>query len=287
MKNLLLNCSLIVIFYSCTPENPTPNPTPTSTIVIPTVTTTAISAITTASASSGGAVTFDGGDTVIAWGVCWSTSVNPTLANSFLQNNEVSGGFSSALSGLTLNTTYYVRAYAINSAGTAYGNQQTFTTNGAIGQVYQGGIIAYIDASGIHGLIEAPNNQSNGTGWGCSGTEISGADALHIGSGNQNTIDIMAGCSEVGIAARLCGDLELGGYSDWFLPSQYELTYLYLNLANSAPIGGAPNGGFAYGKYWSSTETFGSYAVYINFAGGSVLSEMKGYPCNVRAVRAF
>jgi hypothetical protein len=287
-RTLILNTLLIVILLvSCKKEDNTPpTPTPTPTIVIPTVTTTAISAITTSSAISGGAITSDGGNTISAWGVCWSTSASPTLANSFLQNNEISGGFSSILIGLTPNTTYYVRAYATNSAGTAYGNERSFTTTASltIGQSYQGGKIAYIDASGLHGLIVAPSDQSTGASWGCSSTEISGAGGTAFGTGNQNTINIINGCSTAGIAARLCGDLVLGGYSDWYLPSQYELSYLY---QNRVAFGGSPNGGFAYDKYWSSTQTFSAYAVYVNFAGGSALSQIKDYPFYVRAVRSF
>ena len=250
-------------------------------IVIPIVTTTAITSITSTSANSGGTLTYDGGATVSAWGVCWSTSANPTLANSFLQNTVSSGSFSSALSGLTLNTTYYVRAYATNSAGTAYGNELIFTTTNnlfAIGQSYQGGIIAYIDSSGIHGLIAAPSDLGYAP-WGCYGTLISGADGTAIGTGNQNTIDIMTGCNEAGIAARLCGDLVLGGYSDWYLPSKDEIIQLYINRVAI--------GGFA-DNYWSSTED-GSYNAF-HFNGSLSLSgysKANGGNINVRAVRAF
>jgi hypothetical protein len=251
-------------------------------IVIPIVTTTAITSITSTSANSGGTLTYDGGATVSAWGVCWSTFANPTLANSFLQNTVSSGSFSSALSGLTLNTTYYVRAFATNSAGTAYGNEQIFTTTSnlfAIGQSYQGGIVAYIDSSGTHGLIAAPSDLG-GAPWGCSGTEISGADGTAIGTGNQNTIDIMTGCSEAGIAARLCGDLVLGGYSDWYLPSKDELNQLYINRFAI--------GGFASNFYWSSTEYGSSSVLWVqNFNIGAQDYVNKYYNLNVRAVRAF
>ena len=99
--------------------------------VLPTVTTTAASNITDYSATSGGNVTSDGGSAVIARGVCWSTSQNPTLSNSHTSNGTGTGSFTSSLTGLTAETTYYVRAYAINSVDTAYGNQITFTTTGS------------------------------------------------------------------------------------------------------------------------------------------------------------
>ena len=99
--------------------------------VAPTVTTTTASNITSTTATSGGNVTNDGGSAVTARGVCWSTSQNPTLSNSHTTNGSGTGNFTSSLTGLTAGTTYYVRAYAINSVDTAYGSQITFTTTAA------------------------------------------------------------------------------------------------------------------------------------------------------------
>jgi hypothetical protein len=96
--------------------------------VVPTVTTTAITSITGSTASSGGEVTSDGGGTVSIRGVCWNTSTNPTIANDSTKNGTGTGVFTSSLTGLTSGTTYYVRAYAINETGTAYGENQIFTT---------------------------------------------------------------------------------------------------------------------------------------------------------------
>ncbi len=98
-------------------------------ILVPTVSTTAISAITFNTASSGGNVTSDGGASVTARGVCWSTSANPTIALSTKTSDGTgTGSFTSSITGLAPNTLYYVRAYATNSVGTAYGNEVTFTT---------------------------------------------------------------------------------------------------------------------------------------------------------------
>ena len=95
---------------------------------IPTLTTTTISVITAFSARSGGIITSDGGATVTAQGVCWNTSSMPTISNFNTSEVILSGVFTSAITGMNPATTYYVRAYATNSAGTAYGNEISFTT---------------------------------------------------------------------------------------------------------------------------------------------------------------
>ena len=96
--------------------------------VAPTVTTTAISAIDKTTATGGGNVTADGGATVTARGICWSTSQNPTISGNHTTDGTGTGSFTSSMTGLTANTTYYVRAYATNSVGTAYGEEVSFTT---------------------------------------------------------------------------------------------------------------------------------------------------------------
>ena len=100
----------------------------TTLVIVPTVTTNTVSDITAATATCGGTVTATGGASVTARGICWSTSQNPTISNLHTSDGTGVGGFTSSITGLLPNTTYYVRAYATNSAGTAYGTQQSFTT---------------------------------------------------------------------------------------------------------------------------------------------------------------
>ena len=95
---------------------------------LPVITTSAVSAVSTSSAVSGGNITSDGGGPVTARGVCWSTITSPTIANSLTIDGSGIGTFTSSITGIIPNTTYYVRAYSSNSAGTAYGNQISFTT---------------------------------------------------------------------------------------------------------------------------------------------------------------
>ena len=98
-------------------------------ISLATVTTASITNITETTATAGGTVTSDGNAAVTERGVCISTVSNPTTSNTKISAGLGTGAFTCNLTGLQANTTYYVRAYAINSKGTAYGTQVTFTTN--------------------------------------------------------------------------------------------------------------------------------------------------------------
>jgi hypothetical protein len=104
----------------------------TTALVVPTLATTAASAIAITTATSGGSITSDGGSAVTARGVCWNTSAAPTISNSKTSDGTGTGAFTSSLTSLTSATKYYVRAYATNAIGTAYGNEVTFTTTSAV-----------------------------------------------------------------------------------------------------------------------------------------------------------
>jgi hypothetical protein len=149
-----------------------------------------------------------------------------------------------------------------------------------IGDTYAGGIVFYIDGTGSHGLVAASFDQTNRE-WGCQGDLIPGADGTAVGTGAQNTADIVAGCPQSGIAAKICNELSLNGYDDWFLPSRDELNLMYTNLH----VAGL--GGFASYYYWSSTEGDDVYAIMLNFSNGTVSGFDKSTVYNVRAVRSF
>ena len=102
---------------------------------LPTVVTTSATNVTSTSASVGGKVTSDGGTTVTERGVVYSTSSKPTTSNNKKRSGRGTGAYSVELSDLSEGTTYYVRAYAINSKGTAYGEQVSFTTKSSTAKV--------------------------------------------------------------------------------------------------------------------------------------------------------
>lgn len=99
---------------------------------LPTVTTGSVSNITAETATCSGNVTSDGGFAVTANGFCWSTSQYPTISGSHTNNGSGTGSFNGSLTNLEIGTTYYVRAYATNSAGTSYGSQVSFSTGSGL-----------------------------------------------------------------------------------------------------------------------------------------------------------
>jgi len=108
-----------------------------TTLKLSSVATQAISNISTNSVIANGNITGLGIPSPTSYGFCWSTSPNPTTANSKLDKGSISdtGAFSATLTGLGIYTRYYVRAYSINGAGTSYGEQLSFTTKGIVANV--------------------------------------------------------------------------------------------------------------------------------------------------------
>jgi len=118
-----------------------------------------------------------------------------------------------------------------------------------IGDEHQGGIIFYIDSTGEHGLLSSTTDQSDGASWGCIATNFPTAQNIEIGSGKDNTQAIVANCLEENIAAKICTNLVLNGFDDWFLPSINELELMYTYRDS---IGGFNENNFS--TYTSSSE---------------------------------
>ena len=137
----------------------------------PSVTTNGVTALTNISARSGGTVSNDYGKPITARGVVWSTSPNPTVVLSTKTVDSLGvGNFTSTITGLNMNTTYYVKAYATNSAGTFYGNEIVFTT---LNVDITSGLVAYYPFNG--NANDESGNSNNGS---VMGSVISTADRL-------------------------------------------------------------------------------------------------------------
>ena len=190
---------------------------------------------------------------------------------------------------------------ALNGINTALAGKEDrcVITSCVVGDVGPGGgIIFYKDLNRPAGSqyfeVACAGWQNNCDGttadplyeWGCRGKAITGADGTLIGTGEQNTADIVkpvTGCPTAGIAARIADDLVLGGRSDWFLPSIGESILMYTNLYNVSP----PLGGFSCCFYWSSSEGVYDYAWLMMFDDGFQASTTKDFTLYVRPVRAF
>jgi hypothetical protein len=144
-----------------------------------------------------------------------------------------------------------------------------------------GGIVFYTSDGGLHGLEVAPEDQGVVAPWGCFGDEINGADGTAIGTGQQNTSDILDECADANIAAELAAEYVWpNGQTGGFLPSKDELNALY---AQKDVVGG-----FAIVSYWSSTQSDSSDAWLQGF--GQRWLQYYNFKYNtyrVRAVRAF
>jgi hypothetical protein len=227
----------------------------TTTGVTPSLTTTAASSTTINSFTTGGTISNDGGNLVTYRGVCWSTSSNPTINDNRILSGTGTGTFTITLSNLNVATTYYVRSFATNSAGTAYGNERIITTSSLVaGTSYLGGKIAYIFQSGdagyvageTHGFIimnhamgmqAAFGGYNPSTGYSYSGT------SMNFGTGRNNTLLLynMTGNN----TSKYVYNVNYDGYNDWYIPSYNEWIKIGPNWTSL---------GIPYGNYQCSSE---------------------------------
>ena len=252
---------------------------------VPILDTVSVEDITGNTATINAEISNEGSSSVIERGFVWSPNPNPTINNSKLVVGSGIGQFSGQLTGLSSVTKYYVRAYAINSNGLAYGDSMSFTTvyseclpSASLGSICGGGVVFYngtdIYSGGNIILIAAAKNawyawNNNSTDdpatiWGCYNTLIGGT-SQEIGSGKNNTNLIIASCTESG-AAKKVDEYTDGFYTDWFLASSEEMKRF-----------GAYRGqiGFVRNMTWTSSEVsnIGAYSVSMNDGSASNYSK--------------
>ncbi len=158
----------------------------------------------------------------------------------------------------------------------------------AIGDFYQGGVIFYLDGTGENGLISSVGDQGFEIEWGCPSLISFGAKGLELGTGTQNTIDIISACNTSNIAADLCDKYENDGFEDWFLPSRDELDSLYQHKEIVDEVAVKNNGNVLKGgEYWSSSHQLDNTVWYQSFNAGNQAGVEKDAKLYVRAIRAF
>jgi hypothetical protein len=155
-----------------------------------------------------------------------------------------------------------------------------------------GGFVFYVNPNyatdGWRYLEAAPFDQSAGAKWGCFRRSTQGARGTAIGTGKQNTADMLAACSDQETAASLCANASINGFAGWFLPSRDELALMYKNLKAARVTDFGIVGTTDNVSYWTSTQQTTDMANHIDFAdSGRQHYDDKDFPRRVRAVRAF
>ncbi len=265
---------------------------------IPTVSTFPISSFGFNSATISGAVTFNGGKSVLAKGLCYSKSPYPNISNFITVTDTGVGSMSYTLNNLDSNSRYFVRAFAQNQNGIAYGSQQEFTTKRtiAVGDTFGGGIVAYILKAGDigyvqgeqHGIIVSeihplnqrveygscgsglsyPEYQSNIMVLDSTKTQRRLLSAIH----NMNLIN--SSCSNISSVTYYVNNWMYNGYSDWVVPSLDDLYAIKSNqsiINNSLDINHQLKTGGV--QYWSST-TYGQFGVFQVSFGPSYFGDI-------------
>jgi len=235
--------------------------------------------------------------------------VSNVTAMSFMFNSANS--FNIDLSNWDVSNITTYMTVMFDNTGLSYENQcviqSTFSLNDywsydwdctiyEVGDLAHGGIVFYVDyvdGTGQHGLVAALEDLPNLYEWGCFEENVDGADGISIGTGYQNTMDIVTqGCTpqnevaydyNVITAAQASLNYESEGYDDWFLPSKDELYNMYNNLY--APEGVSNN--FVNEPYWSSSEKSDQHSYDVNFDIGVSWDDDKSYLMRIRPIRSF
>jgi uncharacterized protein (TIGR02145 family) len=253
---------------------------------------------------SGGIIYSDGGEPITNKGVLWSHSPGPDLSNAYGFTDEGSGSdeYVSEMYEINPGETYYMRAYATNMYGTAYGNTIQFTGSASVqqmldygirplaiynmgypldslyGRIFDEGIIISLDIEDGGGLLCSMSDIGEAE-WGCMGFPT-GATAVSYGTGKYNTAQIMENCLTSMIAASECRYYNSGWFTDWYLPSQDEMLMIF---ARSEYITNLSTD-----SYWTSSESITNPEnLAIGVQQGSIIESDKSYIYWLRPVRHF
>lgn len=239
-------------------------------------------------AITGGYILNTGGEQITEAGVCWSANPQPTINDGKSIRLTSTDSFTCVIKNLLPEKGYYVRAYAITASGTYYGPQRTFATDRVkLGMPYKGGNLFYTLKAGdpgfipgeFHGLVACPVSPPLRATWRNSVDAFVNSLDSNMFTGAANTDKIVAALGAGDYAAKYCYDLTYNGYTDWFLPSQAELSLLlnvYKSIGATSIIGGV---------VWSSTEVNASLAKQVTST--AIKQTAKSQKLKVYAIRQF
>ena len=246
----------------------------------PTVTTNDITNITSISAICGGNVTSDGNGAVTARGVCWSTNPNPTINDNKTSDGSGTENFTSNLTNLTENTTYYVRAYATNEKGTSYGEEKNFTTLDNQEITVNGVSFTMIKVEGCTFNMGAQSTDPSGTNY--DGDALSGEEPVHsvtlsdyyIGETEvtQELWEAVMGSNPSYFSGYPQRPVEVVSWNDCqeFITKLNELTGMNFRLPTEAEWEYAARGGDkSKGYKYSGSNTIGNVAWYRGNSGSA------------------
>jgi hypothetical protein len=261
-------------------------------IISPTILTNSATNITSNSSTFSATISGAISSQIIERGFVYSFTTNPNIQSnkiivgSGIGDYSFNTNYSFGSSTLLLsNRVYYLKAYVVTENGiTLYGNEVSFTTL-PTGQTSSSGGIVFFDkgfySDGWRYLEISPSEVGNAP-MGCNGTATPGT-SQSVGSGQSNTNLIISTCSTIGIAARACDNYELNGFTDWYLPSRYDLNLVRYNLYENG-VGNIP-----YIVYWSSSIASGTANAWQVQMGGAFVSSERNKLDAIpfRAARSF
>jgi hypothetical protein len=255
------------------------------TLAAPTVTTTSLINKVGSFAVGGGGIISDNGSPITAYGICWGTALNPdivtnaatTTTDNLNPNGIGNGTYASTITGLTIGTTYHVRAYAMNITGTAYGSDVSFVATAPIlGQFVSypnyanfynlnTGFVIYVDGTG-KGLIADQYYYGTTADWGNPFTLV-GASGTAVGTGLANTTAIVTDNAIAGWPSLMYGfaaDISKNNGPEWYLPSKAEFDLLWANRGVDANLNYMLSNAMKTTPFWSSSEADAGKAWYFN-----------------------
>jgi hypothetical protein len=245
--------------------------------------------VTRTSITCGGYIDVAQGDpNIISCGIAYSLDSGYTYEGTHVPADSIvqKGAFKCTMTDLIPDTTCYLTAYFETSDGFqyAYSDEMIVQTEYSVGNSGPaGGLIISLMPDGLHGTEISTHDLGKAT-WGCSGTDISNANALFHGFADENTLEILANCSDNTCAAALCANYSFNGFEDWYLPTSSELISAYQNVYKK------DKGNFTHGydSYWSSVQynANNAWIVHIN-DGGLYWTNKTSLSPRVRAIRYF